>query len=387
MTERLYYGDSFLTKFEARVVAADGPRVYLDRTAFYPSSGGQPFDTGTLGGVPVIEVVDEESRIAHVLTRPLPEGIAVAGVVDWPRRHDHMQQHTGQHLLSAVLDETFGFATVSFHLGAETSTIELATPSITADQVTAGEQRANEVVWENRPVSVSYEDSAAAVNLRKASDRAGTLRIVSIGGLDRSACGGTHVAATGAIGAIQIRRLEKIRGNVRLEFVCGRRAMTAARRDYDALSEAARLFSAPIEQVPALVKAQTERMTAAEKARKKLAMEVAGYEGRQLHASTGPGVDGLRRAVRRIAKGAIDDDLRVTAQAFTGAGKAVFVALIEEAPSVLLAASADSGVNAGEILKSLLAANGGRGGGNPGLAQGTLPSREALDKLAASLSL
>lgn len=389
MTERLYYNDSFLTSFDAQVVeAADGGlRVYLDRTAFYPTSGGQPFDLGTLGGVAVTGVVDEDRRIAHLLAAPLAEGLTVAGEVNWARRHDHMQQHTGQHLLSAVLQESLGFPTLSFHLGKESSTIDVGSPSLSAAQVSAAERRANEVVWENRPVTVSYEDAAEVKDLRKASEREGTLRIVSIAELDRSACGGTHVPSTGAIGAIQIRRLDKIRGNVRIEFVCGRRAMTAARRDYEALSEIARGFSAPLEEAGALVKSQMERLAESEKARKKLAMDVAGYEGRQLFASTQPGEGGMRRLVRRIAKGAIDDDLRVTAQAFAGAGKAAFLVLIEEPAAVLLAASKDSGVNSGELLKALLAANGGRGGGNAQIAQGTLPSREALEKLAASIVL
>src|SRR5579862_9435906 len=155
MTERLYYSDSYLREFRARIVSTEnaGRRVYLDRTAFYPTSGGQPFDLGTLGGVPVLEVAEDEERVAHTLASPLQaEGGAdeVEGAIDWTRRFDHMQQHTGQHLLSAVLAELFGFRTVSFHLGPESSTIDLETPAISTAQMQAGEWRVNELIFENR---------------------------------------------------------------------------------------------------------------------------------------------------------------------------------------------------------------------------------------------
>ncbi|MDX1983161.1 MAG: alanyl-tRNA editing protein [Bryobacteraceae bacterium] len=387
MTERLYYNDSSLLTFDAQVleVAEDGRRVYLDRTAFYPTSGGQPFDTGTLGGVAVTDVVDEESRVAHLLAGPLSAGMSVAGKVDWPRRQDHMQQHTGQHLLSAVLHDLCGCATLSFHLGNESCTIDIAAPSLTAEQIAATERRVNELIRECRPVTVSYEDADEAAGLRKASRREGTLRIVSIEGIDRSACGGTHVSSTGAIGCLQIRRLDKIRGNLRIEFLCGRRATERARRDFDALSAIARAFSAPVDDTPALVKAQMERLQEAEKSRKKLAAEVAGYEGRRLFEETAASADGVRRVLRRAARGAADDELRILAQAFTAGGKAVFLALFEDPPAILLAASRDSGVNAGEVLKATLAANGGRGGGNAQLAQGTVASRPALEAVLTQI--
>lgn len=388
MTERLYYSDSFLTTFDAQVTEAaeGGLRIYLDRTAFYPTSGGQPNDGGTLGGAAVLDVVDEGERIAHVVGSPLTSGIDVRGAVDWVRRWDHMQQHTGQHLLSAVFQEVLGMATVSFHLGREISTIDLAAAALSAAQMEAVELAANERVWEDRPVAVSYEDAAEANrDLRKASDREGVLRIVSIVGLDRSACGGTHVRSTGGIGAIQIRGLDKIRGNVRVEFVCGRRATVCARRDLDRLTEIARMFSSPAEETPSLVRITLDRLSEAEKARKKLASELASFEGRQLHSATAPSADGVKRVVRRISKGAIDDAVRILAQSFANEGKAVMLVLIEDSPAILMAASKDSGINAGEMLKALLAANGGRGGGNAQVAQGTVPNREALEKVAASM--
>src|SRR4249919_967027 len=182
MTERLYYTDSYVREFQARVVerSADGRTVYLDRTLFYPSSGGQPFDVGSIAGIAVVDVVDEEDRIAHLLAEPLATDGDVAGEIDWARRFDHMQQHSGQHLLSAVFEELFGLHTVSFHLGADSATIDLEGGSVEPRSVVEAERRANQVVSENRTMDVRFEDATQAQGLRKASERAGLLRIVSI---------------------------------------------------------------------------------------------------------------------------------------------------------------------------------------------------------------
>jgi alanyl-tRNA synthetase len=387
MTERLYYNDPYLTTFSADVVDAseDGCTVFLDRTAFYPSSGGQPFDLGTLGGRAITSVEEhEDGRIAHFLDSPL-EGRFVQGVIDWDRRHDHMQQHTGQHLLSAVLEELYSIPTLSFHMGADASTIEIGAASLTSEQITAVERRVHALIWEGRPVRITYEKASEAAGLRKASERDGILRIVTIEGLDRSACGGTHVRSTSAIGSLQIRKLDRIRGNVRLEFLCGARALNRARADFEALSNIARTFSSPIDQAPELVTALQARAADLDRSRRKLALELAGFQGRQLYENTVPSPDGIRRAMSRIPSGAISEETRALAQSFVSGEKALFVAASEDPPSVLLAASKDSGVHAGEVLKRALSAAGGRGGGNAQLAQGSLPSREALESLLPQL--
>ena len=385
MTERLYYTDSYLREFQARVVerSADGRTVYLDRTLFYPASGGQPFDVGTIAGVAVVEVVDEEERVAHRLAAPLAAG-EVAGEIDWTRRFDHMQQHSGQHLLSAVFEELFGLHTVSFHLGAESATIDLEGGPVEARTVMEAERRANQAVSENRAIDVRFEDASAAQGLRKASQREGALRIVSIDGLDRSACGGTHVRTTGEIGPILLRKTEKIRQSVRVEFVCGGRAVRRARADFEALSRIAQLFSAPLDEVAAMVAAQLEAAKAGERARRKLELELAAYRGKELYGTTEPGADGVRRAVERLDRGNLED-LRAVAQNFTAQTKSVYVATLKDPPSVLLAASADSGVDAGKLLKAALAEAGGRGGGNARIAQGSVPDAALLDALAAKV--
>ena len=223
LTERLYYHDSYLWNFDATVTARseDGLRIELDRTSFYPSSGGQPFDTGTVAGIEIVDVLEEDDHIIHVLGTPLgPEWPQVAGSIDSVRRLDHMRQHTGQHALSAVLEEEFGFKTVSFHMGADYSTIDIEPLTVSPAKLVDIERRANERILENASVSVSFEHSGTVVGLRKAPDREGLLRVVTIAGLDRSACGGTHVARTGEVGMILLGKTEKVRQSLRLSYCC-----------------------------------------------------------------------------------------------------------------------------------------------------------------------
>jgi alanyl-tRNA synthetase len=385
MTQRLYYHDSYLRQFTAHAVecAGGGTTVYLDRTAFYPTSGGQPFDLGSIASIAVRDVVDEGDRIAHVLAAPVPAG-PVECSIDWNRRFDHMQQHTGQHLLSAIFEDLFRLRTVSFHLGADSATIDVEGGAVDSRIAAEAEARANEIVWENRPVGVAYEDAATVQGLRKASEREGTLRIVSIEGLDRSACGGTHVRATGEIGAVLLRKVEKVRQTARVEFLCGGRAVRRARADYEGLSRLAQLVSVSLDEAPGVIAAQLETARAAEKARRKLEIELAGYEGRELYRETAAGPDGIRRAVRRATSGSLDE-LRALAQNFTAQPKAVFVATLANPPSVLLAASADADVDAGQKLKAALAEAGGRGGGTARMAQGSVPDGGLLEKVVEKL--
>jgi alanyl-tRNA synthetase len=377
--ERLYYSDSYLRHFSARVIACDGLRLYLDRTAFYPASGGQPWDTGLIGGVPVTGVTDEDDQIAHLTAGPV-EGDEVECAIDWDRRFDHMQQHSGQHLLSAVFVELYGIETVSFHLGEQTSTIDLAVSGLSQNQVVSAERWANRTVFENRPISVSMENSPT--DLRKPTEREGALRVVTIRDLDRSACGGTHVLNTGEIGLITIRKLDRIRDNVRVEFLCGMRAVQRARADYEALSRVAQVFSAPLDNVPELAAAQRGALDTAERVRRKLDEEVSRYRGKELYQSTEPDRSSIRKVVKRAAR---MEDLRPLAQNFTSHPHSVFVGIVDDPPSLLLAASSDSGVDAGKALKECLAAAGGRGGGTARIAQGTVKDRLALEAVVRCL--
>jgi alanyl-tRNA synthetase len=308
----------------------------------------------------------------------------VTGRIDWTRRFDHMQQHTGQHLLSAVFEEVFSLHTVSFHLGADSASIDLEGGPVDARAVLEAERRANQIVCENRAVTVQFEDARLAQGLRKPSDREGTLRIVTIESLDRSACGGTHVRATGEIGAILLRKLEKIRQCTRIEFVCGGRAVLRARADYEALSKVSQTLSASLDETPAMVAAHVESARAAEKTRRKLELDLAAFQGRELYAATAPDADGVRRVAQRALRGNLED-LRAVAQNFTAQPKAVFIATLDEPPSVLLAASEDAALDAGKVLKAALADAGGRGGGNARIAQGSVPTADLLEKVLSKL--
>ena len=387
MTNRLYYTDSYRTEFSSAVSerTSDGTRVYLDETAFYPTSGGQPHDLGTLGGTRVIDVVDEGERIAHVLAAPLGDhdDMRISGRVDWVRRFDHMQQHTGQHLVSAVFEDLFGAKTVSVHFGPDYSTLDLDAETITRDQMVAAEARANELVAQAHPVNVTFEDAESAIGLRKPSDRPGLLRIVSIAEVDRSACGGTHVRSTAEIGAILLRSAERVRKTSRVEFICGQRAVRRARRDFEALTQIATSLSSAIDDAASVVATQTERLKDAESARKKLEKEVAGTRARDRYEATQPNVSGVRVIVVRDA--ASIDELRTFAQAALSLPKAAVVGALVSPPSLFVAASEDSGLDAGKLIKEQLSAVGGRGGGSPRIAQGSLPDASAVDSALSSL--
>lgn len=378
-TERLYYTDSYLTTFSAAVVerSQDGRRVYLDRTAFYPTSGGQPFDTGQLSSVRVLDVVDEDDRIAHVLEGPLPSG-TVRGTVDWPRRFDHMQQHTGQHLLSAVLADRFGFQTVSVHFGAESATLDLDVGALSPEEIRRAESDANALVTENRPVETRFEDAATATRLRKAVERSGTIRVVTIKDLDRSACGGTHVRATGEIGSILIRKTERVKKHVRLEFLCGQRAVVRARADFDILSGLATLSSAAVADLPGVYDKLRVELKTAEGARRAIEEELHQYRARDLYHTTPADATGRRFIVHR-ADAVSAESLRGLAMAVASLPRAVFAAVSATPPTILLATSPDSRLDAGALLKPLLAELNGRGGGSARLAQGTVPDPHALE--------
>ena len=288
-----------------------------------------------------------------------------------------MQQHTGQHLLSAVLEEMFGWPTVSVHFGATGSTLDVDVGGVETEALVAAEARANTVVWENRPVSVAFEDAAAASGLRKATGRSGTIRVVTIADLDRSACGGTHVRATGEIGAVLLRRVERVKQLARIEFLCGGRAVARARHDMEALGSIAAGFSAAPDDAPALVARQRDALAEALGARKALQAELATRRAEARHAASSPGSDGVRHIRLELERGDADE-VRAEMQALATMPQVVGTALLLDPPMLFVAASADSGLDAGSRLRAALAAVGGKGGGSPGFAQGTAPTREAL---------
>jgi alanyl-tRNA synthetase len=385
-TERLYYNDSKLFSFDARVLRSEGDRVVLDRTAFYPTSGGQPFDIGTLGGARVLNVEDnDDDEVIHFLDQPITEG-EVHGEVDAVRRFDHMQQHTGQHLLSAVFIELFQFPTVSFHLGDETCTIDLSVPKVSDEQVVRAEAHSNALIVENRAVRVSYrsKDEVAALGLRKETKRDGEIRLVEIEGLDLCACGGTHVRATGEIGAVLLRKVEKVKQGMRVEFVCGHRAVRYARRDFTALTQAASLYSAKPHDLPEIVARKLEETKAAERERKRIQEALGAYEAKEMYEQAAPNADGLR-VVERIFDTGDPNYLRFMAGqiARQPAARAVFA--LRQPPTLILAQSRDltGAPDLGAMVKQL----GLRGGGTKESAQGGAATWDALEQALAVMRL
>ncbi len=371
MTHRLYYQEPYRRLFDATVVSADivegRHHVTLDHTAFYPTSGGQPFDTGTLGGAAVTDVVDrDDGAIVHVVSGALKVGEVVSGEIDWTRRFDHMQQHTGQHVLSAAFDRLFGVRTESFHMGSDSSTIDLAR-EVTPAEIAKAEDDANRVVWEDRPVAIRFAtaEEAASMGMRKQSERSGTLRLIDVQDYDLSACGGTHVERTGAIGMIAIASWEKFKGGSRIEFLCGGRALERFRLWRGSLAAVRKHLSVPpvemaasIERLQDDAKAQTRTLRAFQE-------KLAAHEAAALVSRGGvvfvEAIDGWD------AQG-----LKAIAVAATAANPEAVVALftVTTPAQVVIARGSSASVDAGAALKQLAAQFGGKGGGKPDLAQG-----------------
>ena len=375
MTERLYYTDSYLTEFEATVVEAgerDGrPYVVLDRSAFYPTSGGQPHDTGVLGDRQVVDVLDrdDDGAVVHVLDAPLSQP-RVHGRIDWSRRLDHMQHHTGQHVLSAAFVRTANLPTVSFHLGAELCTIDLA-GAAGADEVRRAEDAANLVVWENRPVTVRFvsEAEAAQLPLRKTPVRGGTLRIVEVADHDLSACGGTHVPRTGVVGAIAVQSWEKYKGGTRVSFVCGGRVVARFRGYRDTVADVVRQLSIQPDELPAAVSRLQGEARDLRQQVKALGETLAGYEADDLARGAEP--VGHTLVVCRVIDGRDAAGLKSLAQAVASKSRHLAVLISGAAPvQVVIARAPDAQGDAAALLKALIAKFGGRGGGKPEAAQG-----------------
>ena len=374
MTTRLYYDDSDLMTFDATVVTCapvdDRFEIVLDRTAFYPTSGGQPFDTGTLDDAQVVDVIDrDEAGIVHVVRAALAPGQRVTGTIDDARRRDHREQHTGQHVLSAAFERTGGVATVGFHMGGEVSTIDLAR-EVSAAEIDAAEDDANRVIREDREVTVRIvpEDEIAALALRRQPTRRGALRIVEVTGYDVSACGGTHVARTGAIGLVVVTGVEKVRGGSRLTFLCGGRAVRGFRERRDRLAEIGRRLGVAAADVgPRVARLQQDLRDAEAQGRDlRQALALARAVAWRGEAET----MGPWRVVIR-ATDLAGGDLSALARAIVAEPGIVTVLTGRGVPvPVVVARSADVALVAGAVLKAMAAALGGRGGGRPDLAQG-----------------
>lgn len=396
MKDRLYYQDAYQQSFTAEVtrrgVEEDGvPFVVLSQTAFYPTGGGQPSDQGTLGDILVLDVEEVDGEIRHRLLEPMPEQVTtVAGSIDWDRRFDHMQQHAGQHILSAAFLEVAGAETVAFHLGKERVTIDVRLDELSAELWEAVERRANQVVLENRPISARFVDDAelATLPLKKQPTVTENVRVVIIPDFDYNPCGGTHPAGTGEVGMIKILGWERHRGNIRLEFICGWRAL----RDYSKKQATIRDVSKLLMTGEAELVAQSERLVAERDALRQALQEkerllLEGEVRQQLEQARQLGPV---RLIQRSFEGRSIQELQQFAQQTVAlAPDAVcLLAATGEKLQLVFARGSDVNVPVNQLIKETLPLIAGKGGGNPAMAQGGgQPSVPADDVLAHARQL
>jgi alanyl-tRNA synthetase len=397
-TRRLYYDNAFEKEFTARVMHCEvlppdlskgiTGKVWglvLDRTAFYPTSGGQPNDLGKIGDANVLDVRDEGEEILHLVDRK-PSDPDVNGCIEWPRRFDHMQQHTGQHLLSAMFQERFGLPTVSFHLGSEICTIDLHGPEPTEIILEGAERASNQIIFEDRPVNVRYgtADQLSRLGVRKEVERSGILRAIEIEAADLQPCGGTHVKSTGQIGVVLVRRCTKVRQDWRVEFVCGGRAERVARHDFQLLRQTAeKLACAPEDIVSAASRAVAER-DANFKTVRALLQRLAEAEAAIALQATSPGPQGLR-VLSRTFDGVPSDYLGFFATAFARTEKTIALLAADEDGQLLFAQHPSAGKDMNALLKKVLEEASGKGGGTRDFARGRL-NEGASAKRALSIA-
>ncbi|MBM3800804.1 MAG: hypothetical protein FJW26_00675 [Acidimicrobiia bacterium] len=344
MTERLYYCDSYLRQFEATVMQVQpnpqGCEVLLDATAFYPESGGQPYDLGTIATAQVQEVVERGDDIVHRLDRPIAAG-RLPCEIDWTRRFDHMQQHTGQHLLSQAFVRVAKRNTVGFHMGADYVTIDLDAEGLSPQQLNEAERLANAIVYENRPIDMRIvpQLEVPALGLRKESQREGPLRVVTIEDFDVSACGGTHVRRTGEIGSIVIRKVERVNRQARIEFVCGWRSLVSGQSDRQLLTQVARQFSVGLSEVPARVEKQVQEARQLRKALQAKSKALAGFLAKELFVQA-PVLQGSR-IVKQIFQDEELEFLKSLAHGLLSQGDCVALLGSTGAQAALLFAQSD----------------------------------------------
>ena len=365
-TLKLYYADAFLREFDGRVLACrpDGKKwlVALDQTAFYPEGGGQPADHGTLGEARVLDVHEKDGVVTHLCDRALSVGAEVSGHIDWARRFDHMQQHSGEHIISGLLCSTFHCDNVGFHMGADVVTIDYNAP-ITWEQALEVERRANAYIWADHPIRIWYPsaEELAALPYRSKKELTGAVRITEFPGADRCACCGTHVSSSGQVGLLKLLSCQKFRDGVRLELLCGQRALDCLAAGWEQARQIGQALSVkPQSAFAAVSRLQEELLSLKEKAARleeaDFAHVAAQYRGAGsvLHIAEPLDGDGARRLCDAIAKAA-------------GGRCAVFAGRDGDYRYAVI----ESGGDLRQFIKDMNTALHGRGGGRDGFAQGS----------------
>ena len=392
-TERLYYADSHLIEFEARVTdktdrVSGWTAVTLDRTAFYPTGGGQPSDTGTIDGQRVLECIDdEENGVLHVIQGRVPEvGATVRGRVDWPRRLDHIQQHTGQHILSQAFVTLFNAPTRGFRVLSESCEVDVELKNPTDELIERAVELANNVIWEDRQITIQNvtAEEAAKLPLRKDSGRDGELRLIEIEGFDLTPCGGTHAHRTGEVGMIAVRTWERAKGLTRIEFAAGTRALADYRRANKTARSVAALFSAARDDTPKLTARMVEENKELHRRVRTLEAVAATVEAEELYQKTQPASDGIK-IIAEILDGRDPESLKHVAVALISHPKTI--ALLgshdKETARLVFARSEDAPGDMNSLMREACAMLDGRGGGKTDLAQGGGKNIEKLSEVIA----
>lgn len=387
MTVALYLKDPYCRSFAADVQdvrrADDGWEVALDRTAFYPAGGGQPADRGTLGGLPVLDVREEQGQVWHLLPQR-PVASHLQGEVDWARRFDHMQQHSGQHILSAVALERLGAETLSFHLGSEVVTVDLDIAVPSPDDILDLEDECNRLVMDDLPVRCYVVTPAELprLNLRKPPSKGEHTRIVEVVGVDLSPCGGTHVGSTGQIGPIKIRRPERYKGGTRVEFLCGWRALRDYQWKHQALSALARDLSVADREVEAAVRRALAGEREAQRQVEQLRAQLVSYEASALRREA-PRRGRVAVVVRAFAGREALEVKQLAAALVAEPSTVALLAAVDPTPRLYFLRSPEVDLDMRALLHELTRTYGGGGGGRPEIAEGGgLPREQVADALA-----
>lgn len=372
MTSKLYYKDSELSETMASIVASgedeNGTYAILDQTCFYPEGGGQPSDTGYIGEVRVLDVQSVEDEIRHYTADPLPAG-SFKAEIDWNRRWDHMQQHAGQHVLSAVLDDHHQLKTASFHLGEERVSIDLNAPQISKIQLQQAEQAANEIIRKHLLISTQWVSvvEAETMALRKPPAVTGDIRLVKIDGVDLNACGGTHPKNTADIGMIKIIGTEKAKGGTRLYFLCGNRAMAHFNLLLDQTNELVQKLNAPLADLPAAADALLREKADQDKEMKELRTKLLEAEAQMIQPESGSGI------IQQVFSGRPVKEVQQLARltiANHPAAALLFLITEDESIRFVCVKGEQAEGNMKNVLQELLQLTDGKGGGNAQLAQG-----------------
>ena len=380
-TKRLYLEDPYQIEFEAHVVEKviweKKPALVLDQTCFYPESGGQPCDKGVINGIEIIKVLEDEARIIHLLAGGISSD-KVTGKVEWETRFDHMQQHSGQHILSQSFHELLGAETLAFHLGEAFSTLEMDLRKISEEEIENIEERANEIVYENREIKCYFipEEEIESVPLRRPPKKKGLIRVVEVSDFDFSACGGTHVRRSGEIGLIKILRLERIRNNIRFEFICGRRALEDYLRKSRIVRELSARFTVNEGEILNTVEKLSSDLKSQRRGGKKLQEKIARYEAQEI----------IQEEKEKIIKEVFVDKTPEEARflVLNIIRKGDFVVLFglkgEERGHLILACSDSINIDLREIVPIVSPLIKGKGGGRPSLVEVAGEEKENLEQ-------